>query len=132
MDEATLQRLADHGLLGHSPDTSDGLTPDELPDLASWCTSQGENTGSAAFVVFGTAMALIAEPWEEEEQGIPGPFARELDAPIRHHLPGILSEPDSDAQLSLARSFREDVTLVLGKWDGWRTSWLHSPSDESS
>ena len=71
MDEATLRRLGNHGLIGFPPDTSDGLTPGELSDLSNWCTSQGENTGSAAFMILGTAIALIAEPREEDEQVSP-------------------------------------------------------------
>jgi hypothetical protein len=71
MDEATLRRLAEDGLVGHDPDPDRGVAPSELVGIAQWCKGNGEATGRVSLVILGEGLERAAAPWEDEEQGIP-------------------------------------------------------------
>jgi hypothetical protein len=127
MDEATLRRLAEDGLVGHGPDPDGGFAPSDLAGIAQWCRGDGEAKGKVSFVIVADGLQLAAAAWEDEEQGIPGAFAAELDQVIRRRLGDFLGEPDEEARVYLARSFREEIGLVSTSWQDWKAALFDEP-----
>lgn len=125
MDEATLRRLAEGGLLGDAPQSEQGIPPGELTALGEWCIERGESTIKASLMVVGSALVLVGGLWEDSEQGIPHALAAEIDSVIRRQLPGILGEPDDEAQMYLARHLRDSLRTVVDRWSDWQSWWLH-------
>ena len=120
MDEATLRRLAEDGLLGQAPAPARGLAPGDLLPLAEWCVRRGEQVGDVSLMVVGDALALAGAPWQEDDQGIRTAYTAELDSLLRRHLGVVLNEDDREARGALSRAFREEIQVLLMRWSEWR------------
>lgn len=107
MDLQSLTRLA-----------TDGLTSvTALREIESWCWDQSEASGDARFCSIARALQNIADVWDRLG-AFPKAIMSDLEETIRLHLPSILLVERPDEASGLARILRDDVSRLLGSWDG--------------
>ena len=100
--QAELRRLSENGIREFPPS---GFGP-----LVAACMSAAST--SPRYAVVAEAMELLVDAWEPFE-AFWVEWTDRLDEVLAVDLPGIVDEPDEEAAISLARSMREAVALVL-------------------
>jgi hypothetical protein len=67
------------------------------------------------YVIVADAISLLAEVWEDRE-AFWADATRDLNRCLAADLPAIVSEPDEEAAVSLAASFREAIRVTLASY----------------
>lgn len=99
--------LADKGL-------GESFPPSDLRGLEDQCREWALTELSPRFSVIADALDIVAAAWEPLEAFWTESRDR-LNEVLAAHIPLVLSEPDEEAAISLARSMREDLALVIAQ-----------------